>query len=519
MSKNSESEVSPADREEKLERLKDLGIDPYPYDYDVDTAIGAIVGNFEAYDGKQVSIAGRLTAFRKHGGAVFADLRGADGDIQIYLKKNVLTEVAKGRTNVWEVSQLLDISDLVGVKGTVFKTRMGEMTVKVEDLEVLSKSLHSVPFGKLQVKKPKDGEQAESKRWYAAEDPEIRYRDRFIYWNVYPEERKKVEIRIAIMNTIREFMKAREFLEVETPTIEMIYGGAEARPFETELWALGHRKAYLRISPELYLKRFIVGGFPKVFTICKNFRNEGIDKSHNPEFMMMEWYEAYTDYEYQMKQVEDLVSHVTREICGSHRITYQGTELNFQPPWKRLRMVDAVKEHTGFDAEAASEEDIKTFISDKGLEYKGRFTKGLGIAFIFDEFCEEHLVQPTFIIDHPVELSPLTKVRRGHPGYVERFEPYVLSMELGNGYSELTDPAEQMKRFKQQRELRWEEGIKHHPVDLNFVKALRVGMPPTGGVGLGIDRLIMLLADAPSLRDIIPFPLAKAERAEDEPEG
>jgi len=487
------------DRKEKHVYLKELGIDLFPYEYDVKNQIVEIKERFDEFVSKAVSIAGRLLSIREHGRSIFCDLRDFTGDIQLYFRENDLKKITAGKTTLWKVLKLLDISDIIGVEGEVFKTQMGEISIWVKQFTLLAKNLHPIGFGK------QKGEQS----WYSVEDPEIKYRERYIYWSVYPREREKIVLRTKILNTIREFMSSREFLEVQTPSIEMIYGGAEARPFETKIWALGSQKAFLRISPELYLKRYIVAGFPKVYTICQNFRNEGIDKSHNPEFSMMEWYEAYTDYLYQMKQFEDLVSFVAKSIHGSTVLNYQGKKLDFSTPWKRIRMVDAIKEIAGMEVENASDSDIQSFLKEKGIELAGEYNRGVAISFIFDELCEEKLIQPTFVIDHPLEISPLTKRKRGNPQFVERFEPFVMGMEIGNAYSELTDAEDQLRRFEEQREIHKDSDVEHHPIDYDFIQALACGMPPTGGVGMGIDRIIMLLTDSPSIRDIIPFPMIK----------
>ena len=318
-----------------------------------------------------------------------------------------------------------------------------------------------------------------------------------------------MEIRSRTVSAVRRFMEERGFLEVTTPTIEMLYGGAEARPFGTNIHALSDQAAYLRISPELPLKRFIVGGFEKVYTICQNFRNEGIDRSHNPEFTMMEWYEAYTDYNYQMEQFEALVSRVAEEVTGSTKISYQGEEIDLTPPWRRLAILDALKE-TGIDAASLDESALVAELGRRGLQVPKPLTWGHAVVALFEELVEPTLKVPTFVCDHPLDVCPLTKVHRENPRLVERFEPIIAGMELGNAYSELTDPVVQLGRLERQKELGAdEEGVEHHPIDLDFVKAIGCGMPPTGGVGLGIDRLIMLLADVASIRDVIAFPLMR----------
>ena len=482
-------------RMNKRNILIEKGINPYPYSFEVTHEITSIDDTIK----EKVSIAGRIVAKRKHGGAIFLDLEDFTGKIQLYAKKDNLNE------NDFELLNMLDLGDLIGVKGNVFRTQKGELTVSIVEFTILSKTVVHVPIGK----------KTDEKEYYNPSDPEIKYRKRYIDWITNRESRNRIVMRSKIISSIRKIMDKRGFLEVDTPTIEMVYGGAEARPFEVYIWALGNQKAYLRISPELYLKRYLVGGFPKVYTICKNFRNEGIDRSHNPEFTMMEWYEAYTDYEYQMKQFETLVAEVALEVLGTTRIVYQGTTIDLTPPWKRLTVVEAIKEYCGIDIDKMSDEEIKEFCSENNIELPEKYSRGLAIMEIFETFVEDKLIQPVFIMDHPKEISPLTKVKRGNPAFVERFEPYIYGMEIGNAYSELTDPLEQFERFKEQQNNRQKTGtdgdIVHHPMDIDFIEALSCGMPPTGGVGLGIDRLIMLLSDAPSIRDVIPFPMIKPE--------
>ncbi len=312
-----------------------------------------------------------------------------------------------------------------------------------------------------------------------------------------------------IIARVRDFLDGRGFLEVTTPTIERNNGGAEARPFTTQIRALSNQSAYLRISPELPLKRFIVGGFERVYTICQNFRNEGIDRSHNPEFTMLEWYEAFTDYHYQMEQFETLVSTVAEQVTGSMKVEYDGKALDFTPPWRRLTVLDGLKEH-GIDASNLGEDELREEFKKRKLEVPKPFSWGHAIAALFEELVEPTLEQPTFVCDHPVEISPLTKAKRGDDRLVERFEPLVMGMEIGNAYSELTDPVEQRRRLEDQRKMGPDvEGVEHHPIDEDFLKALACGMPPTGGVGLGIDRLVMLLTNCHTIRDVIAFPMMK----------
>jgi len=481
----------------KRETLLEMGLNPYPYSFDISGQVSSIKDNLENHDNAPVAIAGRIIAKRRHGASIFADIEDFSGSIQIYAKKDALGD------ETFRVFGLLDLGDLVGVKGDLFRTKTGELTINIRQFDILSKALVSVPLGKT----------TENKEYFKLSDPETKYRKRYVDWITDRNARNRMFLRANIMSSIRRIMTEREFLEVDTPTIEMIYGGAEARPFEVNIWALDNQKAYLRISPELYLKRYIVGGFTKVFTICKNFRNEGIDRSHNPEFTMMEWYEAYTDYEYQMVQFETLVAEVAEDVLGTTTINYQGTELDLSPPWRRLTVLESIKEYGGIDLDPMSDKEIMNYCSSNDIQLSGEYNRGLAIMEIFEALVEYNLVQPVFIIDHPKEVSPLTKAKRGVSDLVERFEPYVFRMEIGNAYSELTDPVEQYQRFVEQEDNRTKSDVNgdivHHPMDTDFVEALGCGMPPTGGVGLGIDRLIMLLTDSPSIRDIIPFPMVK----------
>lgn len=493
----------------KREELISKGVNPYPYSFAVTHAMKdlhqqadkLLVGEgHEAVSKEAVAVAGRITATRRQGKKVFfADVEDFEGHLQVYLKQDILTPLE------WETVLLADIGDWIGVRGKLFKTKTGELTIAADKFEMLGKAVVRVPISKAK------GEQT----FYQLADPEIIYRQRYLHWITNKDARLVMVVRARVISEIRKFMEARGFLEVVTPTIETIYGGASARPFETTIHALSDQKAYLRISPELPLKKFIAGGFPKVFTICQNFRNEGIDHLHNPEFTMMEWYEAFTDYEYQMKQFEDLVSTVIGNVTGSMKINFQGVDIDFTPPWKRVTMIDALRDMAQLDVDKMSESEMIAACkkADAKFETPSPCARGLLIAFLFESLCEKKFVQPTFVLDHPIEISPLTKKKRGNPQLVERFEPYVNGVEIGNAYSELTDPVEQFERLKAQREYDADsikkDGVAHHPVDTDFVEAMGLGMPPTGGVGLGIDRLIMFVSNQPSIRDIIAFPMMR----------
>jgi lysyl-tRNA synthetase class 2 len=484
----------------KRETLLSRGVSVYPYDFKDGQKISTVLEKVKGQEGENLDwstrLAGRIWSIRRMGKSVFIDLRDNSGKIQLYLTANHFSE------DQWELIPLFDLGDIIGITGSVFRTKTGELTIKVDEFTLLCKAVVPIPIGK----------EAEEKVFYRVSDPESKYRERYLHWLLDTADAERIRKRGHITSAIRRRMEDAGFLEVSTPTIEFIYGGAEARPFKTSIWALGNKDAFLRISPELFLKRYIVAGFDKVFTICQNFRNEGIDHSHNPEFTTIEWYEAFTDYEFQMQRFENLVSEVCQEVCGSQRVTYQGTEIDFTPPWQRLTMLEALKKYANIDAASMSVPDLAAELKRLGRDEDGPASWGLAVVELFETTCEDHLVQPVFILDHPIEVSPLTKIKRGDQRLVERFEPFVCGMEIGNAYSELNDPVDQLERFMAQRKAQAHDSGKEYednPLDADFVKAIGCGMPPTGGVGLGIDRLVMLLTDSSNIRDIIPFPMIK----------
>lgn len=491
-------------RLEKREAMLKEGAVLYPYSFDNCSKINNIIDKAleqeKAEEEIQVEskVAGRIWAIRKMGRTMFFDLRDDTGKIQLYINNRPFSKPEFKR-----IAQL-DMGDIIGVEGSAFRTKMGELSIKVQKLTILAKTVVSIPMGK----------ETDDKVFYRSSDAESKYRERYLHWILDSVDRDRIKKRFQIYSSVRRHMESDGFLEVTTPTIEFIYGGAEARPFKTSIWALDNKDAFMRISPELYLKRYIVAGFDKVFTICSNFRNEGIDATHNPEFINIEWYEAYTDYIFQMERVENLIASVCKEVCGSTKINYQGTEIEFAAPWKRMTMIEAIKELAGIDANEMPIDQIKEILDKNEIEYDPSISWGVGIVKLFEELCEDKLIQPTFILDHPIEVSPLTKVKRGDDRLVERFEPYVYGFELANAYSELTDPVDQLERFTKQRETQiqtqekdqdWED----NPLDTDFVKAIGCGMPPTGGVGIGLERLVMLFTDASTMRDIVPFPMIK----------
>lgn len=483
----------------KRDSLLQQGFSIYPYSYNVSHTIEEVLHNSDDLlsSGTEITIHGRIHSSRSAGKALFVDLKQSSSKIQLYARKSDLSE------NDWNLLNIYsDIGDILSFRGTLFVTKLGELTLNIQEVQMLCKAVVRLPIGK----------ETDDKTYYQGENPIIQYKERYMYWNIQPEAKKLMEQRFKIIQYIREWMQNEGFIEVQTPTIEMVYGGAEARPFETNIWALDKQPAFLRISPELYLKRYIAGGFEKVFTICQNFRNEGIDKSHNPEFTMMEWYETGTDYNNQMCRFENLTAYLVQKIHDKTEIEYQGKLIDFKAPWRRLSVLDALMEYAQLDAKAMSISDLQSECRNRFIDFDPGSPKGILVTLLFEEICEKHLIQPTFIIDHPVEISPLTKEKRGLPGYVERFEPFVNGMEIGNAYSEMTDPVLQYERFAEQRGMAGKdlgEDYENHPIDLDFVKAIGVGMPPTGGVGFGVDRIIMLLTNSASIREIIPFPMMK----------
>ncbi len=474
-------------RRAKLAELQEAGKDPFEVvKYDVDTAICAIQANYEGYEGRRVSIAGRLMSKRGMGKSTFCDLQDRDGRIQLYVRINELGEEA------YEAFKKLDLGDLVGVKGEVFKTRAGETSVKVDACTLLAKSLRPMP-----------------EKFHGLKDPDTRYRQRYLDLIVNPEVRRTFIVRSRIIAAIRRFLDGRGFLEVDTPILNTIAGGATARPFITHHNTLD-LDMYMRIAPELFLKRLIVGGMERVYEIGRMFRNEGMSIKHNPEFTMMELYQAYTDYHGMMEIAETMVSSVAQEVLGTMRISYQGTEIDLTPPWNRLTMVEAVKQYAGVDFDAIADTAAAVAVArEKGVHLTGNPVKGEILNLFFEEFVEPNLIQPTFILDYPVEVSPLTKRKPGKPELVERFEFFITAREFGNAYSELNDPIDQKERFLAQVKKREAGDEEANMMDDDYVTALEHGLPPTGGLGIGIDRLIMLLTDSYSIRDVLLFPTMK----------
>jgi len=474
-------------RREKLANLREEGKDPFKIvRYDVDSSSAEIISKFDEMEGKNVSVAGRIMSKREMGKASFCHIQDRDGRIQIYVRIDHIGEESYNDFIKY------DLGDIIGVKGEVFRTRTGEISIKAHEITLLAKSLLPLP-----------------EKWHGLKDVDLRYRQRYLDLIVNPEVKKTFITRSRIITAIRRFLDNRGFLEVETPLLNAIPGGANARPFITHHNTLDI-DLYLRIAPELYLKRLIVGGLEKVYEIGRAFRNEGMSIRHNPEFTMMELYEAYTDYNGMMKLTEELVSTVAMEVLGTTKITYQGTEIDLTPPWPRITMVDAVKQYAGVDFnEISGDEEARTVAKQKNLEINGKETKGEILNLFFEEFVEEHLMQPTFVIDYPVEISPLTKRKPDNPEFTERFELFITGREMANAYSELNDPIDQRQRFLMQVAKREAGDEEANMMDEDFITALEYGLPPTGGLGIGIDRLIMLLTDQYSIRDVLLFPTMK----------
>ncbi len=475
-------------RLKKINEIIEAGIDPYPTFYEVTYKASEIKKDFENLEKekKKVKVAGRLMLIRMHGKAGFAHIKDETGMIQIYVR---LDFVGEEKFNLFKK---IDIGDIIGVEGEVFKTHTGEITIKVENFKILAKSLLPLP-----------------EKWHGIQDIETRYRQRYLDLIMNDDVKENFRTRSRAIQLIREFLIKKGFLEVETPMMQPVYGGAYARPFITHHNALDI-DLYLRIAPELYLKRLIVGGFEKVFELNRNFRNEGISTRHNPEFTMLELYQAYADYNVMMKLCEELINFVIINIKGSLKFEYQGVMLNFEKPWKRIKFLDAIKEFTGIDfTKIKNAIEAKKEAEKHDIPIEDNMSKWEIAQEIFEEKVEEKLIQPTFIIDYPKELSPLAKEKRDNSELVERFEPYIAGREIGNAFSELNDPQEQLKRFQEQVEKRKKGNLEAHPMDDDYVIALEYGMPPTGGLGIGIDRLIMLLINTNSIRDTILFPILR----------
>ena len=480
----------------KLKELRERGEDPFKIEsYPVDSYSKDIKDNFSEFEEKEVVVAGRIMSKRRHGKIAFLDLLDSKGTIQIFLRKDVMDEG-------YNVIKDIDIGDIVGVKGTVFKTEAGEITVRASEASLLSKSLQILP-----------------EKFHGLKDIELRYRMRYVDLIVNPEVKDVFIKRSKIIKAIKEYLDDRGFLEVETPILGSVAGGANAKPFLTHHNTLD-MDMQLRIANELYLKRLIVGGFDKVYELGKMFRNEGISPKHNPEFTNIELYQAYVDYEEMMRITEGIFEYVAKKVLGTTKINYQGKEIELKAPWRRITMIDAINEYAGVDFNKIdSDEEAREIAKAKGLEVDPNWTRGHVISEMFEEFCECHLIQPTFVTKHPVEVSPLAKRDPEDPRLTQRFEAFMNTWELANAFSELNDPIDQRERFEEQlreKELGDDEA---HPMDTDFINAIEVGLPPTGGLGIGVDRMIMILLDQPTIRDILFFPTMKPLGSDKDSEG
>ncbi|SMB84569.1 lysyl-tRNA synthetase, class II [Desulfonispora thiosulfatigenes DSM 11270] len=475
-------------RHDKLKELREKNINPFGQKFEYTHHTQEILDNQEQLieNGEEVIIAGRLMAKRGHGKAGFANLQDLSGGIQLYVKLNNVGEEAH------DLFKKADIGDILGIKGTIFITNKGETTVSVKEITMLTKSLRPLP-----------------EKFHGLKDVELRYRQRYVDLIMNPEVKQTFVLRSKIIRSIREFLDNEGFLEVETPTLHSIPGGASARPFITHHNALDI-DLYMRIALELHLKRLIVGGMERVYEIGRVFRNEGISVRHNPEFTLLELYQAYADYKDMMRLTEEMVAHVAKQCIGTTTITYENHEINLAPPWNRITMVDAVKQYANVDfGQIKTDEEARNVAKEHKVNVPEDATKGSVLNEFFEEFVEEHLIQPTFILDYPIEVSPLAKRKEDDPNFTSRFEAFVVSRELANAFSELNDPIDQKGRFMSQVEQREKGDDEAHRMDEDFLRALEYGMPPTGGLGIGIDRLIMLLTNSSSIRDVLLFPTLK----------
>lgn len=472
-------------RRQKLQDLRDQGKDPFVNEkYDVTHKSKDIKEDYDSLEGTEVSLAGRIMSKRGQGKVSFSDIQDSEGRVQLFVKKDNIGE------DEYELFKTYDIGDIIGIVGEVFKTKTEEVSIRVSKITLLTKSLQILP-----------------EKFHGLKDPDLRYRQRYVDLIMNPEVKENFIKRTKVIKSIRSFLDEKGYLEVETPILTTVAGGAAAKPFITHHNTLDI-DMQLRIANELYLKRLIVGGFDKVYEMGRMFRNEGMSVKHNPEFTSIELYSAYEDYEDMMSITEELIAHCAIELSGTTVVEFQGTEIDFKVPWKRASMHDLVEEKTGIDFYSlSSDEEARSIAKDKlKLEIKDSMTKGHVVNLAFEEFCEEDLVQPTFVLNHPVEVSPLAKRNAENPHYTNRFEAFANGWELANAFSELNDPIDQKERFEDQLRQRAAGDDEAHPMDEDFINALEVGLPPTGGLGIGIDRMIMLLTNSASIRDILFFP-------------
>ena len=482
----------------KLAALREAGEEPYPHSFPPAPPARSLIERFTALEGSSQRVRGRVVSLRTHGKTAFLHLEDGSGRIQVYLRRDDLGELSYG------LLEHLDIGDFLGVEGVLFRTKTGEVSLEAASFQVLAKALRPLPFAK---EEEVDGRRVAHG---GLADKELRYRRRYLDLAVNPEVRETFRTRTRILSYLRRFLDERGFLEVETPVLQPLYGGAAARPFETHHAALDS-KLYLRIADELYLKRLIVGGIERVYELSKDFRNEGLDRTHNPEFTMLEFYQAYADYHDMMGLAEEMVAGLVREVIGGSSLTYQGETVDVSPPWPRIALLEAIRLYAGEDLVDLGREALALAARRLDVEIAPAMGAGKILDEIFKTRVEEHLRGPVFITDYPKELSPLAKTHRSDPRLTERFEPFLFGEEFGNAFSELNDPLEQRRRFEAQRKLRVGGDEEAHALDEDFLRALEYGMPPTGGMGVGVDRLVMFLTDSPSIRDVILFPQMRPE--------
>jgi len=477
------------ERMRKIKELREAGINPYPYKFskkDISKCLNEKLGT-------EIKTAGRLMTKRDIGKITFCNLSDSSGEIQIVLQEKETPEEVLGF-----FKKYVDIGDFIGVEGKLFKTKTGHISILIKKLELLSKSILPLP-----------------EKWSGLQDKEERYRKRYLDLIINPKVKEVFLARDKIIDAVREFMKKKGYLEVSTPILQPIYGGANARPFESKLNAL-NMKVYMRISNELYLKRLIVGGFEKIFEFSQDFRNEGIDRSHNPEFLLFEAMTAYDDYKDGMKLIEDITEFVVKKIEGKTKINYQGTLIDFKSPWEKISVRDAIKKYSEIDIEKTDDKKMKKIIEKNKISLKGGYSRGNAIMALVEEFCEKQFIQPTILYDYPIETSALAKPKRDNPAYAERFEQFVNGFEIGNNYSELNDPNVLLENWKKEEKILKKGDDAAQKMDEDFINALKVGMPPTCGIAIGIDRLVMLLTNQPSIRDVILFPFMKPENKREE---
>ncbi len=482
MAQNRLSEIRKL-RLEKVKKLKYLGIDPYPTSYPKKDTIS----ESRDKEGKEAQTAGRVMSLRGHGRILFADLQDETGKIQLFFQEKILTKEGM------KLLRLVDSADFLGVKGKVIKTKVGEITIDVSEFTILSKSLRPLPS-----------------KWHGLKDTEERYRKRYLDLLLDPKVRKRFQTRSDLVRHIRDYLYSQKYTEIETPTLQTLYGGTNAKPFKTRLNALS-ADMYLRIADELYLKRAVVGGFERVFEICKDFRNEGMDQSHSPEFTMIEYYESYADYHRVMENTEGLMKYCAKKVRGKEELVIQGKKVDLSGKWPKITMTDAIKKYLDLDVEKASQKDLLVFAKKEKIEVGKNTSKGLLIYEIFDHLIPKNLTKPTWVVDYPIESSPLAKKHPEKEGFVQRFEGYIGGIELCDGFSEINDPVDQRQRFEGEQQAMQEGKEDAQPLDEEFLTALEYGMPPLGGIGIGIDRLTMFFTDTWSIRETILFPLMRSK--------